>query len=136
MRACASRRQLLGGTGAPLLLAAPAAGAAKAAELDADLLAACSAFEEADRQVEAGNHMPDAVLETDEGWEQYVNVPGRAWQAALEALCDCPAPRTPEAVQCKAQAALMALRRFHAELVPGEITLALSALEDVAGVAA
>ena len=59
-------------------------------------------------------------------------VPGRAWQGALEALCECPAPRTPEGIQRKGKVALLALRRFHAALVPGEITLALSALEDVA----
>ena len=54
--AIATRRDLFGTMGAMLLLTAAEAGTAKAAELDGNLLEACTAFQEAMRHHDAANY--------------------------------------------------------------------------------
>ncbi len=124
-------RHLFGPPAAMLLIGSAAAGEAKAAELDRDLLSACADFQRAEAAVKVADDDPRRLSDTE--WERLVDVPGRAWQRALEAVRACPAPRTPEGLQAKSQAAYTALRRLIDVDETNEAALALDCLTDVMG---
>ena len=105
----------------------PARGSA-----DAALIAACDAFHRAEAAVAHGDRAP---IRTDGDWQSLVDAPGKAWWTALGKVSACPAPATPQGIQAKAAAALVALTRFAKgeEGERPEIVLALATLRDVAG---
>ncbi len=89
------RRSLFGAPAGLLLLAAPAAGPAKAAELDGELIALTARLEAIEAEADA---FP-AV--TNERWHEFDAVLDRYWDVADEIVA-IPA-RTPEGIQCKAR---------------------------------
>ncbi len=97
MSAATSRRQLFGASAALLVLGSAAAGSAKAAELDGELLAACADYHRAHDAMD-GPYVSD---ESNDG-----NCDAHA--AALERVVGL-SPRTPEGLQAKAAVAYRAL---------------------------
>ena len=63
MSAPTTRRDLFGASAAMLLLAAPAAVPAKAANLDSELLDACAAFDDLERQIKEVWRLPVPIEE-------------------------------------------------------------------------
>ncbi len=105
--AAATRRDLFGAVGALLLLTAAEAGAAKAVELDGELLTACASLRLVDLDLAAAE--VDGRMEV----EDMAPVCDHR-DAVLAAISRLPA-RTPEGLRCKAEA----LRATLAMDVPG-----------------
>lgn len=103
----ATRRTLLGSMGAALLLVAPAAGEAKAAELDGPLLAAIARWEPWERE----RLTVEALDDDDPTYEARFDAYAGPWHDCMRDIMDLPA-RTPEGIQGKTRV-LRALLRNH-----------------------
>jgi hypothetical protein len=121
----ASRRRLIGSGAALLLLAPFAAGTAKAAELDGELLRLCAEMEERQADVVRINRASgasdaelDAVLDD--------------WWGTVEDITDTPA-RTPEGVRAKAGAVRTAIVGTYGDRSPKVTDLLASLLSDMLG---
>ncbi len=104
----ATRRTLLGTMGAALLLVAPAAGEAKAAELDGPLLAAIATWEPWERE----RHAVEALTADDPTYSARFATYAGPWHEHMRNIMDLPA-RTPEGVHGKIRV-LRALLHNHA----------------------
>ena len=105
----AARRQLLGSLSSMLLLSATEAGAAKAQELDGELLAAVAALRRAGVELDRVNNRrlgPDVSANDPQslGLDAEVDAANAAWAQAAFALADC-SPRTPEGLHAMLGAA-------------------------------
>ena len=99
--AAATRRTLFGTVGAMLLLSAAEAGAAKAAELDGELLALCEAFQQINHDYVAANY--DLTLTQERS--EFLYDERRKLVLQIVAL----AAKTPEGLVAKARAARAAM---------------------------
>ena len=133
------RRDAAAGGLAMLVLAAAAAGSAKAAELDGELLARCAEFRDLDAELERINDVLGDMLiaERDahplsqreaEGAERYCDL--------REIIAEMPA-RTPEGIQAKAHIVFAEFCGEDDENFPGQYdprgALALSLARDLIG---
>ena len=134
MSARSTRRRLLGAPATLLLIGCAAAGEAKAAELDGELIDACAAFQKAAAESKRLDNLPDSP-------DEECTEAGAAYNDALRAVMACASPTTPEGVQGKAGAAFTALRidnepdlgdRWE-EQAATSVVLAMRCLADVAG---
>jgi hypothetical protein len=120
------RRDLFGSAAALLLLAAPAAGPAKAQELDGDLLDLVAEFHDLHAELDrlAASDAPDDAYDA-------VN---EDWLAVLEEAIALPA-RTPEGLRAKASLFLPAMRNMVADPPFAEVghRLAHALVVDITG---
>ncbi len=99
-----TRRSLFGAPAAMLLLAAPAAGPAKAAELDGKLLALCADYETAQAAIDkhSKNCPPGGSLAHDDAMDALTI----QQCSVMDRIIECGLLRTPEGLQALAKVAI------------------------------
>ena len=107
MTARATRRQMFGSSAAMLVLACPAAGAIKAAEIDGELLAACAQFQQLQVERVLLHPIADVMPPTPRSIqaEETLDALREEEDNLGDIIAKAPA-RTPEGLQAKAAAIL------------------------------